>query len=402
MSTNINLGANLFQSLSSGGMGNSNFFSDYASIKNGSYSKLMKAYYRGVQNSSTTTSSSKSSSGNILDKILEEKKNPTVSKEVQEANSNLTAAIPNLRSSVSTLQNDKTYTDTENGQSAADKIVSAMKTYVSDYNDVVTSAKRSTLTSKTAYVADMMRSTTANADKLSEIGVTINANGTLQLNESKLKSADISKVQDLFSPDDIMSYGSRVMSRIQFTGTSSSTNTVNRTDTANTDRAETNNTAGSSAASLKADSKALASDALYEMAKDKDGNETYNIDKIFSTAKSFVSNYNRLFDTAKFSSNSGVIANLSRIREKTAQNSDALKQFGINVDEKGKMTIDEDTFKKSDMSTVQKFFKDYGSSIATSASLTDYYLTTQANAANGYTSAGAYNVQGSARYADIV
>ncbi len=402
----INLGmnqgySNLFQSLSSS-MGSSNFFSEYASIKNGSYSKLMKAYYGGVKNSGTSATSSKSNSNYVLDKILEEKKNPKVSKDVQEANDNLTAAIPNLKSSVSALQSDKTYTDTENGQSAEKKVVSAMKAFVSDYNNVVSSAKRSTLTRQTSYVANMMKSTSANADKLSEIGVSINANGTLQLNESKLKAADISKVQDLFSTDDIMSYGSKIMSRIQFAGTTSSTNTVNRTDTNTTDSTETNTSSVSAAASLKADGKALASEALYEMVKDKDGNETYDIDKIFATAKSFVINYNSMFDAAKFSSNSGVIANLSRIREKTAQNSDALKQFGISVDEKGKMKIDEDTFKKSDMSKVQKFFKDYGSSIATSASLTDFYMTTQANSANGYTSAGAYNVQGSARYADTV
>ena len=37
----------LFQSLSSsgGGMGNLNFLSDYASIRNGSYGKLLKTYY---------------------------------------------------------------------------------------------------------------------------------------------------------------------------------------------------------------------------------------------------------------------------------------------------------------------------------------------------------------------
>ena len=79
-----------------------------------------------------------------------------------------------------------------------------------------------------------------------------------------------------------------------------------------------------------------------------------------------------------------------------------LKQFGISVDFKGRMKIDEDTFKKADMSKVQKFFKDYGSSVATHASLVDFYMTTHANAANGYTSAGAYNVQGSARYADFI
>ena len=97
-----------------------------------------------------------------------------------------------------------------------------------------------------------------------------------------------------------------------------------------------------------------------------------------------------------------MVANLSYIREKTARNEDALKQFGISVDQKGRMKIDEDTFKKSDMSEVQKFFKDYGSSIASNASLVEYYMTTQANAASGYTAAGEYNVQGSSRYADMI
>ena len=66
------------------------------------------------------------------------------------------------------------------------------------------------------------------------------------------------------------------------------------------------------------------------------------------------------------------------------------------------MSIYEDTFKKSDMSKVQEFFKDYGSSVATNASLVDYYMNTRANAASGYTAAGAYNVQGSSGYTDVM
>lgn len=389
----------LFQGLSSngGGMGNLNFLSDYACIKNGSYGKLMKAYYGKTQDSSTTGTGTKGSSGNVLDRIIEEQKNPKVSKETQEANANLVTGLSNLKSSVSTLQSDKTYTDTENGKSAADKVTSAVKDYVSNYNNVVTAARGSTLTNKTAYVANMMSSTAANADKLSEIGVTVNSNGLLEVSEDKLKSAELSKVQELFSAKDIMSYGSTVASRLQFAGASSSTNTV-------TDNTGTNNTVASGAASLKADGNALASEELYKKMLDKDGNETdkYNVDKIFNTAKSFVKNYNSMFDAAQSSSNSGVVANLSYIREKTARNEDALKEFGIDVDEKGRLKINEDTFKKSDMSKVQDFFKDYGSSVASNASLVDYYMTTGANAANGYTAAGAYNVQGSARYADFI
>jgi len=390
--------SSLFSSIGSaaGNAASSNWLGDYAMIKSGSYGRLLKAYYAEAKadSSGTTIASKKNNSSNVLDRILEEKRNPKVSKEAQKANAELTSGLSSLKTAVSTLQSDKTYTDTANGQSAADKVVSAMKAYVAEYNDVVNAAKGSTLTNKTAYVANVMSATAANADKLAEIGVTVNSNGTIDLNEAKLKEADISKVQEMFSSKNIMSYGSTVASRLQFAGAASSA----------ADSTGTNTSAASSASSLKADGRALGSDDLYAKVKDEDGNETdqYDIDKIFATAKSFVSNYNSMFNAAESSSNSGVLANLSHIREKTADNADALKQFGFNVDEKGRMKLDEGTFKKSDMSEVQKFFKDYGSSIATSASLVDYYMTTQANATNGYTSAGTYNVQGNSSYADVV
>ena len=389
MGTNMN---GLFQS-SPFGSGNQNFFADYASIKNGSYGRLMKAYYgRDTGAGTSSTGSTGRSTNNILEQILEERRNPKVSKEVQTANASLTSGISTLKNSVSTLQNEKTYTDTENGESAADKVASAVKNYVSQYNDVVNNAKHSTLSGKTSNVAAMMRASSANADKLAEIGITINKNGTLQLNESKMKSADISKVKDLFSSKDITSYGSTVMARLQFAGAAAGTSA------ATSDK--TNSTPSSAAASLKADGELLASGNLFNKIKDKDGKETYDIDKIFATAKSFVGNYNDTLDAAKSSTNSGVSSNLARMKEKTEQNADTLKQFGITVDKDGKMKIDEDTFKKSDMSKVQNFFKDYGASIASSASLVNYYMTTQANAASGYTAAGAYNVQGSAFYTD--
>lgn len=405
MGIGIDVGGNqdnsyLFQSLSSsnGGTANLNFLSDYASIKNGSYAKLMKAYYGTGQGSDTAVSSSRSSSKNILKKLEEEKRHPRVSKDVQTANSNLTSGLSSLKGSISTLQNSATYTDTENGKSAADKVVSAVKTFVSDYNNVVNAAKGSTLTGKTAYVANMMSATASNSGRLSEIGVRVNANGTLEIDEGKLKKADLSRVQDLFSSEDIMSYGSRLASRVQFAGTAAANK---NTDAANT-TTETGKTPVSGAAGLKTDGRTLASDELYEKVKDKEGVEKYDVDKIFAAAKSFVNNYNSMFDTAESSSNSGVVANLSSIREKTAKNADVLKQFGFSVDAKGRMKIDEDTFKKADMSKVQEFFKDYGSSVATNASLVNYYMTTQANTGSGYTAAGAYNVQGSSGYTGIM
>lgn len=394
----INQGySGLFQSLSSSN-GSSNFLADYASLKSGSYGRLMKAYYGTTVNSSSTSSGTGTRTSNVLDQILEERKNPKVSEEVKEANANLTTGISNLKKTVASLQNDATYTATQNAQtgqvsqSATDKTVSAMKDYVAQYNDVVNASKKSTMTNKTGYIANIMSSTAANADKLKEIGVTINTDGTLMLNEKKLRETDVTKVQDLFSSKDLMSYGSTVASRLNFAGIG-----INAADSADKD-----NKAGTGASGVKADSEALASDKLYEKVKDKDGNLNYDIEKILSTAQSFVSNYNQMFIAGQSSTNSGVISNLAQIREKTQQNKDALKQFGFDVDEKGRLKLDEDKFKKSDMSQVQKFFKDYGSSIATNASLVDYYTTTKANAANSYTAAGAYNVQGSSRFTDSI
>ena len=367
-------------------------FSERNAIKNGTYKKLLKSYYSSLEeNSGSATSTSKRrGQNNIIDKLLKEKMYPTVSKETQEANTNLTNGISSLKSSVSTLQSEKTYEDTENGKTASEKVVSAMKSYVNNYNNVVTASKSSTLSNKTAYVANMMSATSKFEKELGEIGVMLKSDGTLQLDETKLKGADLSKVQKLFSTDNIQSYGSTIASRVQFAGVGSNTTTGTTNDSTSTD--DKKPASSSAAAALKTDGETLASSELFAKIKDQDGNEAYDIKKILSTAKSFVNNYNTMFDKAESSSNSGVLSNLSYIRNRTANNTKALKEFGISVDKKGRLSIDEETFQKADMSKVQDFFKDYGSYVASNASRVDYYMNTKANAASGYTSKASYNI----------
>lgn len=389
---------NFWNSSSTFGSNNSStnlysLFSERNAIKNGTYKRLLKSYYGSLEedSSSATSSSRRRGQNNIIDKLLQEKMYPTVSKDTQEANSNLTSGIGSLKSSVSTLQSEKTFEDTENGQTASEKVVAAMKSYVTNYNNVVTASKSSTLSNKTAYVANMMSTTSKFEKELGEIGLNLKSDGTLQLDETKLKNVDVSKVQKLFSADNIQSYGSTIASRIKFAGGGSSTTTGTTNNSTSTDDKKP---ASSSAAALKADGEALASSELFAKIKDKDGNETdeYDIKKILSTAKSFVNNYNNMFDKAESSSNSGVLSNLSYIRNKTANSTKALKEFGISVDKEGRLSIDEDTFKKADMSKVQDFFKGYGSYVASNASRVDYYMNTKASAASGYTSKASYNI----------
>ena len=367
-------------------------FSERNAIKNGTYKKLLKSYYSSLEeNSGSATSTSKRrGQNNIIDKLLKEKMYPTVSKETQEANTNLTNGIGSLKSSISTLQSENTFEDTENGKTASEKVVSAMKSYVNNYNNVVTASKSSTLSNKTAYVANMMSTTSKFEKELGEIGVMLKSDGTLQLDETKLKNTDLSKVQKLFSTDNIQSYGSTIASRVKFAGGGTSTTTGTTNDSTSTD--DKKPASSSAAAALKTDGEALASSELFAKIKDQDGNEAYDIKKILSTAKSFVNNYNTMFDKAESSSNSGVLSNLSYIRNRTANNTKALKECGISVDKKGRLSSDEETFQKADMSKVQDFFKDYGSYVASNASRVDYYMNTKANAASGYTSKASYNI----------
>lgn len=377
-------------------------FSERNAIKNGTYKRLLKSYYSSLEENSgsTTSTSRRRGSNNIIDTLLREKMYPTVSKETEKANSDLTSGISSLKSSVSTLQSEKTYEDTENGSTAAEKVVSAMKSYVNNYNNVVTASKSSTLSNKTAYVANMMSTTSKFEKELKEIGVMLKNDGTLQLDETKLKGADLSKVQKLFSTDNIQSYGSTIASRIKFAGS----NTTTTGTTNNNTSTDTKKPTSTSAAALKKDGEALASNELYAKVKDEDGNETdeYDVKKILSTAKSFVSNYNAMFDKAESSSNSGVLSNLSYIRERTANSTKALKELGFSVDKKGRLSLDEDTFKKADMSKVHDFFKNYGSYVASNASRVDYYMNTNANATSGYTSKASYNIPSASGYNSFI
>jgi len=370
-------------------------FTERKSIQSGAYKQTLKAYYKsqGVDQSAGKASAAANKSTDVLSQILDSKKNPTVSKETKAANTALTTGLSSLKTSVSALQSDSAYANVSGGQSAQDKVGSLMKSFVSEYNNVVKAAKDSNLESKTANVASMMRSTATNADKLAEIGVTVNSDGTLALDEKALKSADVSRVQELFSGSDITSYGSAVASRIGYATGSSGTVSVASTTAA---KQETN----TSAAGVKADAKALASAELYAKVKDEDGRETdrYDTAGILSTVKSFADNYNKMFDAAESSTNSGVSANLTRIKESTARSADALGQFGVSIGADGRLSVNEDVFKNADMAQVKSTFQDYGSSVATSASLVNYYMGTQADASNGYTANAAYNLDGNSTY----
>ena len=341
---------------------------DYSSIKNGSYSKLMKTYYSSAAASSSSAKTSKTST---LDKVLAERKNPTVSKEVSEANSKLTPAVNSMKSSVKTLQNADTFEDTSGGSDAQSKTQAALREYVSAYNSTLEASKKSTLTSVTSNIASIMQSTTENQDALKEIGITVNSNGTLSLDEYALDKIDISKVKDLFSADDATGYGSTVSSRLNRASYySSSVSSASSTDSVAT---------VSSATDLSG-----SIDAVLSKSASFEGDNGLNL------AKDFVKNYNTAMDSAKNSTISGVISNRSSIMTKAASQSSALAGIGIAIGSNGALTLNSDVYNASSDTMKQAALQSFASSIKTNASLMSFYASSQASTASSYGSSGSY------------
>lgn len=354
---------------------------DYSLIKNGGYGKLMKSYYNQMKSDSAAATSKATSSQDVLDNILNERKQNNVSKDVQKSNDALKKGMSSLSSSLATLQNSSTYETTKDGKSAQDKTVNAIKDYVENYNKVVTSSKGSTLSNITNNVASIMDNTSSNATKLKNIGVNVNSDGTLSIDEKKLKEADTSKIQELFASDKYSSYGSKVNNLMNRSGYYNKSTTIKE----NTLQQDTK----TSANNLKADAKALASKDSYKK-KDEKGNTTdeYDLEKTFSNVQSFIKDYNDTIGYAKENKNSGVVSNLSYLQGKTQNASNGLENIGISVNSDGTLKLNEDKFKNANAEDVENTLKDYASSITTNASLIGFYASSQTN---GYSANGTYN-----------
>lgn len=155
------------------------------------------------------------------------------------------------------------------------------------------------------------------------------------------------------------------------------------------------------ASAVVSDAQSLKSVSLWnkKSVKNEDGTTTdkYDTDAIYKAVSAFVSDYNSMIDAAGDSDDKAVLRTAANVVNNTKQNSALLKQLGITVDSKNKLSIDENTFKKSDMAVAKSVFygtASYGQSVAASASLIYSSASTQLSklqTQNLYNSDGSYN-----------
>lgn len=215
MSINIQLKQDvsfLFSSLGSGaaGVAGSNFLSDYASIKNGSYMKLMKAYYgessndsvKNVANSKTNSMNNRSKSANKLtDKESKEyAKVQTTSDALKEsADALLATGSKSLFNKVDiTTKNEDGSETTEKGYDV-ERIYKAVNEFVKNYNSVINAVEATDSNTVLRRAATMVNETVSNMKSLLSMGITINADNTLSLDKNEFMKADMSKVKTLFN-----------------------------------------------------------------------------------------------------------------------------------------------------------------------------------------------------------
>lgn len=202
----------LFSNMSSGrnsGSGSSSIFnllSDYSTIKSGSYGKLMKAYY--AKNSDSVSSIVKSKTG------ISKDDDETIAK-VKNSSSDLYSATGALlekgKKSVFNQKEVKTKDETGNETTSMeydkDGIYKAVDSFVKSYNSMLENGSDSSNKKILNTLKNMISSTAANVKNLSAIGITVEKDDTLSIDEKAFKEADVSKVQTLFQGAGSYGYG---------------------------------------------------------------------------------------------------------------------------------------------------------------------------------------------------
>lgn len=124
----------------------------------------------------------------------------------------------------------------------------------------------------------------------------------------------------------------------------------------------------------------------------KDDKGEYDKEAIYKAVSSFVDDYNSLVKSVGKSNTSSIANAGAGLVNNTKVNANMLSKVGIKMDSSNyTLSIDEDTFKKSDMNDVKSIFSGNGSfaySVGVKASMIDSYAQVEKSKSNTYNNAG--------------
>ncbi|MDD6194023.1 MAG: hypothetical protein PUB19_03875 [Lachnospiraceae bacterium] len=177
--------------------GTTSMLSDYYSIRNGSYHKLLKAYYNSDASTNVGTKA------DVQDKKEDTYESKAAElKALKEDATGLSDAANKLLAKGSDSVFKKQSVTDKSGKVSYDydlnAIYEGVNGFVKEYNDMITSGSDSDITSVANGVNRMMQNTKANAALLGKIGISVDGEGKLSLDESTFKNSDMTIAKSLF------------------------------------------------------------------------------------------------------------------------------------------------------------------------------------------------------------
>ena len=183
-------------------------FTTYNSIKNGSYSKLMRKYYSNQASESTNGATANKNTGKVHS-IDIQKNNAKVNRDNA---ASLVDSASELKKYSLWSKVDKTDKDGNIAKEYdTDEIAKAVSSFVKDYNSLVSSTADSSSRYVLNSASNMVNYTRANADLLKKIGISVGSDNKLTVDEDKLKASDMAVVKSVFK--DSGSFGQTISAK---------------------------------------------------------------------------------------------------------------------------------------------------------------------------------------------
>lgn len=358
--------------------------SDYASIKNGSYSKLMKSYYE-------------------LDEPEEKKTN---SKNDTDDSDVTIRSIKNsaneLKESAEALYGNKAlFARNEEGEYDMEAIYEKVNAFVEDYNATIEAVGSAETDSIAKAGANMVNATTNNIEMLAKLGIKVNSSDfTLSIDKEDFMEAHIADVKTMFSGVGSFAYqvgakASRIYSMVEDKVSGIGSFSIGKSETSSSTSKDTANTIAK--IKEKANDFVSTGTDLYRNRElfDKNAEGNYDMDEIVEEIGTFIKDYNDLMIGTENTKSSGIANTIKSLEGITSTYQKDLKELGITVDEEdGTLKFNEDTFKNANMKDAKSLFVGTGSfayQATVKAAMVANQAENEANKSNTYTDTAAYS-----------
>lgn len=337
---------------SSDGFDGSTLLTDYAAIKNGSYGKMMKSYYAKLKTQESEE---------------EDKSSTSKSKKVKDASS--ASAANSLHKSASRL-GSLNYDD--RSEENVQEITDAVSSFIKDYNSLMKSGAKSENSTVKKQTDALYDSYYSNYKLFAKIGITMNSDRTLSLDEESFKkcftddSGRVGTIKTLFGgigsfADKAVDRASRIYraagdgeavtsSKAKYAGSTGGSSSSSKTNSSSSNK-EISKTAEDPASAASASTLYKSVEKLGAMDISND-----NKDKVYDAFSAMVKDYNALIKNTGDSKNSNVVKQADYLKSLVSGNKSAFSRMGVTVNSDKTLSIDETKFKESDMSNVKDLF----------------------------------------------